>query len=187
MKTSVKFGLIFAMVWIIINMVCFLTGISRDAFFILVLLNLFMLLSSISVGLFLTKKEKNWEKGIFPDDFKTAMQGGFVYAILISVFVFLYHWKIDNSIIDGLRADWVAAIHESIPNEEAFVEYQEKDPSWQDEDYDGYIEKQEDQVYGNISPRSIFFMHMLGLSMIAFIYSFGATVIMRRIVLRDAK
>ena len=150
----------------------------------MILINLFFLMSAISVGLYLTKKERNWEKGIFADDFKIAMQGGIIYAVLIAAFIYLYHAQIDTSIRDSLIDARIEALHEAVPDAETYKELQAEDPTWQDKSYDDYIENQEDQIAGVISPTSIFVMHLMGLSMLAFLYSFGAAIIIRKVVLR---
>jgi Protein of unknown function (DUF4199) len=184
MKTSVKYGFLFALIWIIVNMVIFYLGFSRDAFLIMIMFNLFFLLSSISVGLYMTKREADFEKGIFLNDFKTSMQGGFVYAIMISAFIFLYHSKIDSSIRDGIIAERVEFLHQSVPDSKTYKELQAGDPSWQGKSYDDYIENQEDQISSVVSATAIFIMHLMGLSMLAFLYSFGSTIIIRKVVLR---
>lgn len=142
---------------------------------------------AIAVGLYLTKKEKKWEIGIFADDFKTAMQGGIVYALLISGFVYLYHAQIDSSIIDVIVEERMDALHEAVPDSETYKELQENDVTWKGKSFDDYIENQEDQIRSVVSPNSIFVMHLMGLSILAFLYSFGTTIIIRKIVLRDVR
>ncbi|MBD3638853.1 MAG: DUF4199 family protein [Crocinitomicaceae bacterium] len=184
MKTTVKYGLIFGLSWIIITMILFYADFSREAFLPLIMVNLFLLLMAIAGGLYMTKKEKNFEPGIFADDFKTAMQGGIIYAILISGFVYLYHWKIDTSIRDAIIQERITALHNAVPDSDTYEELQEDDPTWQDKSYDDYIENQEDQIKGVVSPVSIFIMHLAGLCMLTFFYAFGATFIIRKVVLK---
>ena len=175
------------MVWIILTMIAYYTRMSGIAFIPLILVNLFLLLSAIAVGLYLTKKEKNWEYGIFADDFKTAMQGGIVYAVVVAGFVYLYHAQIDTSIRDVLIEERIEALHEAVPDSDTYKKLQENDPSWEGKSFDDYIENQEDQIKSVISPTSIFVMHLMGLSMLAFFYSFGTTFIIRKVVLKDIR
>jgi hypothetical protein len=187
MKTSVKYGFLFALLWIIINMVIFYGGISREAFLVLIMINLFFLLCAITIGLYMTKKERNWEVGVFLDDFKTSMQGGLVYAILIAGFIYLYHAKIDTSIRDGIINERIEVLHEAVPDSKTYKELQADDPTWRNKSFDDYIENQEDQIRSVVSPMSIFVMHLMGLSMLAFLYSFGSTIIVRKVVLRGMR
>lgn len=187
MKTSVKYGIIFALAWIVISMILFYARLSGVAFLPMILLNLFMMLCAIATGLYLTKKERNWELGIFADDFKTAMQGGIVYAILIAAFVYLYHSTIDTSIVDVIVEERMEVLHEAVPDAETYKELQENDPTWKGKSYDDYIENQEDQIRSIVSPNAIFIMHLMGLSILAFFYSFGTAIIMRKVVLKGLR
>lgn len=58
MKTTVKAGLIFSLIWIISVLIAFLLGYSVDFFLISELLSLLLLVGAIFSGLFFTKKEK---------------------------------------------------------------------------------------------------------------------------------
>lgn len=187
MKTSVKYGLMFALAWISLSMILFYARMSGTAFLPMILINLFLLMSAIAVGLYLTKKERNWEVGIFADDFKTAMQGGIVYAILISVFVYFYHAQIDTSIIDVIVEERMDVLHKAVPDEASYKELQKNDLTWKGKSYDDYIENQEDQIRSVVSPNSIFIMHLMGLSILAFLYSFGTAIIIRKVVLRGVR
>ena len=184
MKTSVKTGLFFALIWIIMNMIFYLAGISGKAFNVGVFVNIFLLMTSISVGLFMTKKDKKFEKGIFLDDFKTAMQGGIIYTILIAGFIYLYHAKIDTSIREDLISLRLEAIHNSVPDSETYEKMQADDPTWKDKSYDDYIELMEDQARSMISPTSVFIAHLMGLTFFTFLFSFFVTLILRKVVLR---
>jgi len=184
MKTSVKIGFFFALIWIIINMVMFYAGISKEGFKVAVLINIFLLMSSIAAGLYLSKKEKDFEVGIFMEDFKTSMQSGIIYALTIACFVYLYHEKIDTSIKDELIANRIESIHASVPNSEVYAELQANDVTWKNKSYDDYIENQEDQARSMISSSSVFVAHLMGLTFFTFFFSFFITLIMRKVVLR---
>lgn len=165
-------------------MIFYLAGISGKAFNVGVFINIFLLMTSISVGLFMTKKDKKFEKGIFLDDFKTAMQGGIIYTILIAGFIYLYHAKIDTSIREDLISLRLEAIHNSVPDNETYEKMQADDPTWKDKSYDDYIELMEDQARSMISPTSVFIAHLMGLTFFTFLFSFFVTLILRKIVLR---
>ncbi|MCB9223043.1 MAG: DUF4199 family protein [Crocinitomicaceae bacterium] len=185
MKTSVKIGLFFALIWIIITMILYLAGISKLSFRAMVLVNIFFLMASVSVGLFLTKRESKFDKGFFLEDFKTSMQSGIVYSLIISSFVYLYHAKIDQSIRQDLIDAQIEAIHTNVPDSETYAEMQAKDPTWKDKGYDDYIELMEDQATSMISASSVFIAHLMGLTFFSFFFAFFTTVIMRFIVLRE--
>ena len=187
MKTSVKIGFFFALIWIIITMILFYAGVSKETFNIGVLINVFLLLSAIATGLFLTKKEHKYEKGIFIEDFKFAAQSGIIYAISIAAFVFLYHSKIDPSIREALINGQIEAIHKQVPNSDVYEEMKQDDPTWKDKSYDDYVENMEDQARSMISPTSVFVAHLMGLTFFALFFSFFVTVVMRYVILRNMR
>lgn len=185
MKTSVKFGFFFALIWIIITMILFYAGVSKETFNIGILINVFLLLCAISIGLYMTKREHKFEKGIFIEDFKFAAQSGIVYAISIAAFVFLYHSKIDTSIREALISGQVEAIHKQVPNSDVYEDLKKEDPTWKDKSYDDYVENMEDQARSMISPTSVFVAHLMGLTFFALFFSFFVTFVMRNVILRN--
>lgn len=165
-------------------MITFYTGMSAQAFVPLIMVDIFILLSCIAVGLYMSKKEGGFQVGIFADDFKTSLQSGIIYAITVAGFVYLYHNNIDTSIRDSLIEQRIEVLHEAVPDAETYAKLQEDDVTWKNKSYDDYIENQEDQIRSVISPLSIFIMHLMGLSLFAFFYSFFVTLIMRKVVLK---
>lgn len=184
MKTSVKVAFGVSLTWIILSLIVYLAGYSKEAFVIGILINLFCLLAAIAGGLFMTKKEKNYEKGIFLDDFKTALQGGIIYALVVSGFIYVYHEYIDNTIKNALIENRIAALHEAYPDEAAYKALQAIDPKWQDMDFDDFIENQEDQTMGIISSFSVFVFHLMGLFIFSMFFAFFTTIIVRKVILR---
>ena len=168
-------------------MIVYYAGYSGEAFTLLILINVFVLLSGIATSLFLTKRETKFEMGHFLTDFKTAMQTGIIYTISVASFIYLYHTTIDTSIIDNLTEERITFLHESMPDSETFEKVKLEDPSWQNKSYDDYIENQEDQIHGTFSAISVFIVHLGGLGMFSFFYSFFVTLVMRKVVLKNMK
>lgn len=185
MKTSVKVALGVSLIWIIISLTMFLLGYSREFFTMGILLNIFLLMAAISYGYYLTKKEKDFAKTIFLDDFKIAMQSGLMYTIVVSGFTYLYHETIDTSIKDALVESRIELLHETYPDEAAFQKLQETEVQWKDKNYDVYIEEQEDYIRGIISSFSVFIFHLMGLFIFAMFFSIFGTVIIRMVILRE--
>lgn len=168
-------------------MITYLAGGSQQAFVPLILLDIFVLMAAIAAGLYMSKRERGFEMGIFADDFKTSLQSGIIYAISIAGFIYLYHSKIDTSIRQNLIEERIEVLHEAVPDQATYAQLQENDPTWKNKSYDDYIENQEDQIRSVISPLSIFIMHLMGLSLFAFFYSFFVTLIMRKVVLKGVR
>ena len=185
MKTSVKAGLLFALIWIIVILIAFLTGRSIDFFLISELLSLLLLLGAVFTGLFMTKREKNYEKSNALEDFKIAMQSGLVYTILVTGFVYIYHNQIDTTIQESFIAQRIDVLHEEFPDEASFIVYQAKDPKWKDLTYNDFIENIEDQAKTFIGPFFTSFFHLMVFFMFSLFYSFFVTLVIRKIILRE--
>jgi len=184
MKTSVKFGIIFALIWMIINMIVYFADVSVGFFKVGIMVNVFLLMTGIAVGLYMSKKDEGFQQGNFLNDFKSAMQTGIVYTVLVAGFTYLYHQRIDPSIRNGMIEARVADLHEKFPNEDAFIAMQEEDPTWNGKSYDDFIENKEDTFESIFSASSVFIAHLMGLTFFAGFYSFFATLILRKVVLR---
>ena len=185
MKVAIKTGFFFALIWIIITMVMYYAGFSKEGFTIGVLINIFVLMAAIATGLLLTKKKHKFEKGIFLEDFKTSVQSAIIYAVSVSAFIFLYHSKIDTSIRDSLITAQIEAIHKQVPDSERYAELQVNDPTWKHKSYDDYIENMEDQARSMISATSVFVAHLMGLTFFGLFFSFFVTIILRNVILRN--
>ncbi|MEO9532143.1 MAG: DUF4199 family protein [Crocinitomicaceae bacterium] len=185
MKTSVKAGFIFSLIWIIINMIVYLAGFSIEFFRPGIMVNFFLLMACIAVGLYVTKKEKNYKKGFFLDDFKTALQCAIIYALTVSAFAYAYHEFIDDSIKTSMADARIADLHEKVPNEEAFQEYQAQDITWKNKSFDDFIENKEDEFRSVFSSFSVFVGHLMGLTFMGGLFAFAVTLILRKVVLRE--
>lgn len=185
MKTTVKAGIFFALLWIIAVLAAFLAGYSVDFFLISELLSLLLLVVGIFVGLYLTKKENNFEKVNALEDFKLAMQSGIVYTIIVTGFVYLYHNQIDTSVKESFINQRLEALYEQYPDEASFKELQAENDTWATFSYDDFIENQEDQTRSFIGPFFTSFFHLMVLFMFSLFYSFFVTIIMRKVVLRQ--
>lgn len=184
MKTSVKAGLFFALIWIISVLVAFLAGYSVDYFLISELFSLLLLLGAIFTGLYLTKKENNYEKVPALEDFKIAMQSGLVYAILATGFVYVYHNKIDPSVKLNFQNQRIEMLHEEYPDEASFVALQEQSDVWDGKSYDDFIENQEHQITSFIGDFFTSFFHLLIYFMFSLFYSFFVMIVLRKVILR---
>ncbi len=185
MKTSVKAGLLFALIWIITVLTIFLSGYSVDLFLITELFSLLTLLGAIFAGLFLTKKENDYIKVPALEDFKIAMQAGIIYTIVITGFVYIYHNKIDPSIQQSFINQRIERLHNDYPDIESYKTLQEQDNKWQDKSFDDFIENQEDQVKSFIGPFFTSFFHLMVLFMFSLFYSFFVMIVLRKVILRQ--
>ena len=182
-----------------VAMVCFLisVGITFGFYFagetaygaqISGLWNMFLLLCAIGVGIYFTKKSQGYDtETSFAEDFKVAVQGGIVFVVLLSIFTYVYHEKIDNSFIELKLNERLDANLQNVPNEAEFLKLQAEDFTWKNKTYLDYIENQEDQASVGLSAYSFALGH-LGIGMfLAMFFSIATTFIWRKIVMMDFK
>ncbi|MFT5821432.1 MAG: hypothetical protein ACI8ZM_002685 [Crocinitomix sp.] len=184
MKTSVKFGFFFALLWIIIVLCAFLTGYSVDFFLISEILSLLLLVGAIFLGLFMTKKESGYEPVNALQDFKVAMQSGLVYTILVTGFIYVYHNQIDPSIKQTFIDQKFTALKAQYPDVASFEALQAIDPKWETFSFDDFIENQEDQATSFIGPFFTSFFHLMVFFMFSLFYSFFVMIVVRKVILR---
>jgi hypothetical protein len=185
MKPSVKVAFVCSLLSIGISLVFFFTGKSLLGYEVSAFINLFLLLTAIAAGVFLFKKAEGFEQKSFLEDIKIAMQGGIMFTILVSGFIYIYHSKIDKSIIDNKVQTYLEVINSNVPDELTYIELQKDDATWKDKTYMDYIENQEDQTRGFISAGSLALMNALVGLLLTIFFSIFTTVILRKVVLRN--
>lgn len=185
MRTSVKAGILFALIWIICVLGVFLLGYSVDMFLIMELFALLTLLGAIFAGLFLTKKESGYEKVPALEDFKVALQSGIVYTVLVTGFIYVYHEQIDPSIKEGFTNQRIQMLHDEYPDKASYEKLQEVDNKWQEKSYDDFIENQEDQIRSFVGSFFTSLFHLMVLFMFSLFYSFFVMIVLRKVVLRQ--
>lgn len=150
--------------------------------------NMFLLLCSIGVGIYFTKKSQGFSTDhSFAEDFKVAVQGGVVFVVLLSLFTYVFHEKIDNSYIELKLNERLDANINNVPSEAAYLKLQAEDITWKDKSYLDYLENQEDQATVGLSAYSYALGH-LGIGLfLALFFSIATTFIWRQIVMMGTK
>jgi len=188
MKPSVKVALICSVIAIGTMLGFYYSGNSEFGVRVEPFISLFLLLTSIAGGVFMFKQSENFLERSFLEDIKMALQGGIMFTILVSGFVYIYHTKIDASIIDTKVEAFIANVKKAVPDEKTYFELQLKypeDKTWQDKTYLDYMENQEDSARGFISPWSFSIMHTIVGLLLTVFFSIFVTLILRKVVLRQ--
>lgn len=94
MKPGLFVGLFASLLWFCTKLIFFWSGWSSDSVNGFVFLNMFLATFSVAFGLYLVKK-KGGESNVMTD-IKNAMVPGVSYAVLTSIFIYLYYGKIDT-------------------------------------------------------------------------------------------
>ena len=113
MRITVKTGLVAAATWILFKLCLFAIGVADSTTVITVLANIFMLLSSISIGLYLQKRSDTEETNTLID-VKNGMSAGLPYVVLTSVFIYFYYGKINPDYYKHQIAEKEYMIHQMV-------------------------------------------------------------------------
>jgi len=185
MKPSIKIAIVCSIISIGFTLAFFFAGKFQQGYEAGPFVNLFLLLASIAGGVFVVKKKENFIDRSFLEDFKYAMQGGIVFTILVSLFVYYYNLKMDTSIIDKKIAQRMENSDKNVPDEATYILLQKNDPTWQDKTFMDYKENQEDKFRGFISARAYALVHIVVGMLLTLFFSIFVTLILRKVVLRQ--
>jgi len=185
MKPSIKIAIVCSIISIGITLVFFFAGKFQQGYEAGPFVNLFLLLTSIAGGVFIVKKKENFIDRSFLEDIKFAMQGGIMFTIFVSLFVYYYHSKLDTSIIDAKVAALMENSDKNVPDEATYKVLQKGDKTWQDKTFMDYKENQEDQFRSMVSAEAFALVHVLVGMLLTLFFSVFVTLILRKVVLRQ--
>jgi len=185
MKPSVKIAIVCSAISIGITLAFFYAGKFQQGYEVGPFVKLFLLLASISGGVFVVKKKENFIDRSFLEDLKYAMQGGIIFTLFVSLFVYYYNLKMDTSIIDAKVALRMENSDKNVPDEATYKLLQKDDRTWQDKTYMDYKENQEDQYRGFISAKAFALVHVVVGMILTLFFSIFVTIILRKVVLRQ--
>lgn len=182
MKITVKVALLFALLWIIVKMSMYFSGVI-DSQIPGTLVNILFLLLSISVGLFLVKSRQK-EPSNALGDIKDGISAGLPYTLIVSVFLYFFYGSIDRDFSSHKISERLMTTEKMLADEKTWETFKR-----QNEDYETYTKEQflsEEKVKIETanSPKAIFVMSLLGGLMLGVFYSILVAVIYRKIVFR---
>ncbi len=184
MKIPVRIALICFLVSIVITLGFYYGGKPIIAAELNGFWNIFLLLSAIAIGLFTVRQKEGFVENSFIDDFKISMQGGAVFVLLLALFTYLYHTRIDTEYVEGRLIERLDANIQNVPDEATYLKLQKEDPTWADKSYLDYIENQEDQATPILSAKSLAIGYLAFGLVMALFFSIFTTLIFRKVVLR---
>jgi len=114
-------AILFAALYMIVRVVLFLSGMDDDQYKYLVSLNLLFIVLAILLAMYNNYKSGN-EVVLFPDEMKVAMRTVSSYAIILTVFTFVYYSYIDEGFaqrkIDVFQYELEKEDYASLPDTE---------------------------------------------------------------------
>lgn len=185
MRITVLTGLIFAAIWIIVKFVFFFTQPTGYDITPLVLLNLFLLITSISVGLYLQKR-RDTEESNGLRDIKNGMTAGVPYGVIVSIFLYFYYAQIDPEYNAHQIAEYEYTMQQQLNDPKKFAEIKEANPDYEVKSREEIFDDQMSNYRAAVSPTSVLSLSLLGMIIMSALNSIFITIIYRRVVFRDS-
>ncbi len=184
MRITVKVGIIGAALWIFLKLIFFYFGWSNDTVVPTVLLNIFLLLASISVGLFLQKMRDTEETNAMYD-LKNGMSAGLPYVVLVSIFIYFFYAKINPEYYQHQISENEVAIEKMVNDPVQLANFKKEHADAEVMTKDQIEEKLKESNRNGASAGFTATLSILALLILATIYSLLVTIIYRKVVFRN--
>jgi len=182
---TVKIGLLFSIIWISILLILYyFIGIDLTMPQ-LAMMQLFFILSSISIGLYLHKKSEGFLEGNALSDIKNAMKTGIIYTIFVSFFTYQYFNRINVGYIHSERHQKIEALNRDFNNPKSFQIIKDSNPDYEVKSKEAIYKLKTNEVNENISAKFIGIFTLLFSMMFTTVYSILVTIIYRKVLLRN--
>ena len=181
MRVTVKTGIITAFCWMFIKLVFYYTGTFTDTIVPSVMLNILGMLVSIAVGLYLHKLGDKEESNTLLD-IKNAMTAGIPYAVLVSIFIYIYYSQINPEYYLHQIAENEIAIEKMVNDPVQLAKFKSDQPDAEvmtKEEIEFKLKKSNRQ---GAAPGFTTTLAMLALTVLATLYSLLVTIIYRRLI-----
>lgn len=180
MKVSVKTGAICAAIWILAKLTMFYAGMN-DSLVPGIMLNTFLMLAAIAIGLYLTKVKQDDSNTL--TDIKDAMSASLPYTVILSAFMYMYYDGIDTEFLEHRNSERMTAIEKSIEGEQWDI-FRKENPNFETMSREEYLTQQQENTDLFLSPKSVALMNLLGGLVLGTFYSIFVAIIYRRVVFR---
>jgi hypothetical protein len=186
MRITVLTGIICAAIWIMIKMIFYYTQPVNYDLKPLVLINLFLLIASISIGLYLQKR-KDTEESNGLRDIKNGMTAGVPYAVLVSVFLYFYYDRIHPEYNAHRLAEQEYALDLKLNDPASFEQIKQDNPDFEVMSKEEIKDQVMTGVKSTLSANATLVTSLLGLIIMTALNSIFITIIYRRIVFRETR
>ncbi|MDX2362682.1 MAG: DUF4199 domain-containing protein [Crocinitomicaceae bacterium] len=180
MKITIKTGLIFAAIWILMRMIFFWSGI-KGAEIALTMLNSLCLISAISVGLYLFKRQTSDSNALM--DIKEGMSAGLPYTVIVSIFLYFFYNTIDPEYTKHKVEDRMTAVEEYIAEDANWANVKENS-TYETYTKEEFLASERESAETFNSAKFVTIISLLGGLLLGTFYSIFVTAIYRKIVFR---
>lgn len=185
MRPALKSALFFASTWIILKLLFYTFGVFQQDIFIPGLLNNFLLLVAIAIGIYFEKKREGLGQGTALSDIKNGMVAGAPYALIVSVFMFFYYGDINPSFTDDRLNERMDIVYQAMERSSYVDSLKQQNQDFNVMSNEEIYKQIREETASAYSPKSLLTLSLLGLIVLGFTYSIFITIIFRKILLRD--
>lgn len=188
MKIAVKVGILFALGWIILKLILFatLSGEMRYNVQPAILTNILFLLMSITVGLYLHKKNATEETNAL-GDIKNAMSAGVPYTIIVSLFIYAYYSAIDTDYIKHQISERSMAMEKELNDPEQLAKVKASNEDFEVMTKEEILVKGKENLKATFNAGATMTLSMLGMLVLSTINSIFVTVVYRKVVFKNQR
>lgn len=183
MRVTVKTGIIFALLWMIVKMIFFWTGEVGYDIRPVVMINMLFLMMAIAIGLYLLKRKNPTESNALTD-IKNGLSAGLPYTILVSVFIYFYYSNIDPGYNEHQISTAYNAIYEKLEDPESLAEIKEQNPDFEVKTKEEILAEAKNNLEQNYNAKFTMTLSLLALLLLSTIYSIFISVVYRKIVFK---
>lgn len=184
MKITVKTAVVCSILWIIVKVAYHLIWPETTELSPLIFSNMFLLISSISFGLYLHKKQEGFSQGNALSDIKAAMASGVPYALVVSLFMFFYYNNINTQFITNIKKPFIAELKSDLKDEKTIEKLKRLNPELETKNKDEIYQQGIDNINAQTNPKATAIISLLGMIVLSTLYSILITIVYRKVLVK---
>lgn len=177
----------FAGIWFLGKMIFFYAQVFQnpDGVKFLVMWNILCLLLGMSIGTLLEKRTEDRSQSSALGDIKSAMSGGMIYTVIVSLLLYTYYAKIDTGYNERQIIVAEGAIQKAIDDPKQLKEIKEFRPEYGALTKEEIFQEMSKSPKAMFSPGSTMTLSLLGMLLLTTINAIVLTVIYRRVLFKQ--
>lgn len=187
MKITIKIGIVFAIAWMLIKCGYHLIHPNTIDLKVTIFSNMLLLISAISLGLYLHKKQEGFSQGNALSDIKSGMKSGVIYTLLVASFMYLYYAVLNPEFNQHQISEVKTQIKLELEKPEGLRKIRASQEAFE--------VMTKEQIYKELvkgpesfyAAKSTFVISLLSLLLLTTLYSILITVIYRQLLFRHLK
>ncbi len=183
MRVTVKTGILFALLFILVKMLCFWSGLFIEDLRPLIMINILFILLSIAIGLYLKKRKQTEETNLL-SDIKDGMSAGIPYAILVSAFLYFFYAKINPEFNEHHAAEYVMNIKKNIEDPENLERMRSGNADYEMLSKEEILAKENEKAKTLYTAGNTTTVSLLSMVLLTTLYSILIAIVYKRLLFR---